>query len=268
MEKNLKAIDFHVHAFPDGLAEKALNTLHENAEGYRPHHDGTIGGLLKSMDRAGIEKSVVASIATRPDQVPKIVEWSIEVQSVRIVPFPSIHPDYRDFASELKKIAGAGLMGIKLHPMYQEFTIDDPALFPLYEAIAANGLSILFHAGRDIAFPDNNQADPDRIARVFEKFPGLRIVASHLGGWRTWQGAIDHLVGKPIYLETSFAVTDAPPELFRRIMEDHPRDYFLFGTDSPWLDQKKELDAWKGLDIEDEFKEKILYRNAEKLLGA
>lgn len=259
-------VDFHTHAFPDDLAEKALHSLHQNSADYRACHDGTVNGLLKSMDRAGIERAVVASIATKPEQVEKITRWSIAIQSERIIPFPSLHPQYRDFPEELKRIKESGLKGIKLHPMYQEFTIDQPELFPLYRAIAENNLVLLFHAGCDIAFPGNHQADPDRILNVHRAFPELKIVASHLGGWQTWEEVIVNLVGKPIYLETSFAITETKPAVFRQILKDHPRDYFLFGTDSPWLDQKQELDAWKTLDIPEDFKEKIFSKNAERLL--
>jgi predicted TIM-barrel fold metal-dependent hydrolase len=263
----MRIIDFHTHAFPDDLAEKALQSLHENSGDYQAYHDGTIAGLLKSMDRAGIEKAVVASIATKPEQVPKITRWSIGIQSDRIIPFPSLHPLFKDFSDELRKIKDAGLKGIKLHPMYQEFTIDDPALFPLYGAVAENGLILLFHAGRDIAYPGNHQADPVRILKVHREFPALTMVASHLGGWQTWEEVIENLLGRPIYFETSFAIREADPAVFRRILENHPEDYFLFGTDSPWLDQKEELDAWKVFDIPDTFKEKIFYKNAEKLLS-
>jgi len=265
-KNNFRVIDFHTHAFPDELAEKALHSLHKTSGDYHAYHDGTIGGLLKSMDRAGVEKAVVASIATKPEQVPKITRWSINIQSDRIIPFPSLHPLYENYADELRKIEDGGLKGIKLHPMYQEFSIDDPLLFPLYEAITDHGFIVLFHAGRDIAFPGNHQADPDRILNVHRTFPELKIVASHLGGWQMWEEVTASLLGKPIYLETSFAVREAEGSLFRRILQKHHPDYFLFGTDSPWLDQKEELDAWKTLDIPDNFKEKIFFSNAERLL--
>jgi len=74
-------------------------------------------------------------------------------------------------------------------------------------------------------------------------------------------------LGRPIYLETSFSIREAKRSEFRRILDNHSPDYFLFGTDSPWLDQKEELDAWKELDIPVEFKEKIFSKNAERLLA-
>lgn len=263
----MKVIDFHTHAFPDDLAGKAITTLEEHSGEYQAHHNGSIRGLLTSMDRAGIERAVVVSIATKPTQVSRITDWSKTIASERIIPFGSIHPLYRDFKKELDRIQAVGLKGIKLHPMYQEFTVDDPALFPLYRAIAERGLIALFHAGNDIAFPITGQASPRRFRRLLEEIPDLKLVISHLGGWTAWEEVEEELLGRPVYLETSFAITEAKPKLFRKILEKHSPDYFLFGTDSPWIDQSKELAAWKALPLSRTRKEKIFHKNAERLLG-
>ena len=262
----MKTIDFHTHAFPDQLAASALDQLQTHSGDYLSHHNGTIRGLLQSMDRAGIEKSVVVSIATKPKQVKSITDWAISIRSDRIIPFPSIHPLFSNFDSELDRIKSAGLRGIKLHPMYQEFVIDDPTLLPLCRAIASRGLICLFHAGWDIAYPESDQAAPYRILNLHQAIPELKIVAAHLGGWQVWDKVVNTLLGRKIWLDTSFSIREAGKMEFRRIIDNHPRDYLLFGTDSPWLDQKEELDAWKALDIPDEFKEKILFKNAERLL--
>ena len=57
-------IDFHTHAFPDALADRAMGQLQARA-GIRACLDGRVGSLLASMDRAGIDRSVVCCIATR-----------------------------------------------------------------------------------------------------------------------------------------------------------------------------------------------------------
>ncbi len=261
-------IDFHTHAFPDELAVKAIHSLEEEAAGgYQAHGDGTIGALLKSMDRAGIERSVIASIATRPGQAENIIKWSARIQNRRFIPFASIHPSSRNFPELIARIKKAGLKGIKLQPFYQDFTIDDPAVFPLYEATAAGDLILLFHAGFDLAFPDDLCSRPARILKVHRAFPKLKIVASHLGGYRAWEEVSETLAGRPVYLETSFSIREAEAALLQKILRKHSPDFFLFGTDYPWLDQKEELDEWKKLKIPDDFKEKILTKNAERLLG-
>ena len=124
-------IDFHTHAFPDDLAEKAVSGLGYDSK-LKPSYDGTIDGLLKSMDEAGIEKSVVLNIATKPSQAENIINWCLKVRSERIIPFASIHPDNGNFPVIISRIKNEGIRGIKLHPMYQDFYADEERLFPVY----------------------------------------------------------------------------------------------------------------------------------------
>ena len=51
-------IDFHTHAFPDALAPRAMSSLGERVD-FTPTSDGTVSGLIKSMDEDGVDISVV-----------------------------------------------------------------------------------------------------------------------------------------------------------------------------------------------------------------
>ena len=83
--------DFHAHAFPDFLAERAISHL-EGMGDTGAFLDGTVAALIASMDKAAISRSVICSIATEPRQFESIMKWSKEISSSRITPFPSIHP--------------------------------------------------------------------------------------------------------------------------------------------------------------------------------
>jgi len=267
MAKPTRIIDIHTHAFPDFLAEKAIVALEATSYGEKAHLNGTISDLLRSMDKAGIEISVICSIATAPKQVPSIVKWSQEIASDRIIPFPSIHPEYADFRDEIARIKDLGMKGIKMHPQYQGFNIDDERMMPIYEALVENELILTVHAGFDISFPSDPSASPDKTARVIERFPELKMIACHFGGWRQWDQVRRCLAGKNLYFETSYTIGDLPDEKIVELIRLHGDDRILFGTDSPWKDQPKSVEEIKSLPISDEAKEKIFHRNAERLLG-
>ncbi len=55
-------------------------------------------------------------------------------------------------------------------------------------------------------------------------------------------------------------------EEFIRVLSLFDEDRVLFGSDSPWTDQKEMLDRTLKLRIPDRFKEKMLYKNAANLL--
>ena len=61
-------IDFHTHIFPEHLAAETLAAVCDRS-GIRSYADGTLHGLLHSMQEAGIDISVICSVATRPEQV-------------------------------------------------------------------------------------------------------------------------------------------------------------------------------------------------------
>lgn len=259
-------VDFHTHAFPDKLAARAIAHLGRQGK-IHAASAGTIGALLSSMDRAGIAAAVVCSIATDPAQFGPILRWSRAIAGPRILPFPSVHPAAVDPAGEVRQIAAAGFLGVKLHPEYQGFHVDDPALAGLYRALETAGLITLFHAGHDLGFPDSDRADPRRILAVHRAFPALKIVASHLGGFRRWEEVSAHLLGSEIWLDTSYTIGHIPTGLLLEILTGHRPDRLLFGTDSPWTDQAGEIARVRALGLTQELTDRILGGTARELLG-
>jgi len=259
--------DIHTHAFPDTLAARAMKALCDGAPDAAAFHDGTITGLLKSMDAAGIQRAVVCNIATKPSQFDSIVRWSNEIKSERIIPFCSVHPDDPDVVAHISAIKAAGFKGIKMHPYYQECDLDDPRMTPIYRQVSREGLVLVMHCGYDIAFERFRRADPPRIRKVMESFPDLKFVATHLGAWQQWDEVAAMLVGQPIYMELSFSLECLPAEEARAILMGHSEDYLLFGTDSPWTDQTNALRLLRGLGLPAKRLEKLLYVNANRLLG-
>jgi len=124
--------DFHVHAFPDKLAADAISHLSETGGEIKPFTDGTINGLIHSMDAASIDRAVVCAVATRPDQFSTILKWCRSQASERIIPFPAVHPDAEAPADQVRQIAASGFKGFKLHPYYQEFVGDEDKLMVVY----------------------------------------------------------------------------------------------------------------------------------------
>lgn len=255
-------IDVHTHAFPDHLAARAMAQLQAETDEVVAVLDGTVGGLLRSMDHAGIDRSVVASIATKPGQFDSILRWSDSIRSDRIEPFPSLCPLAPEAVAQVRQVALEGFRGLKLHPYYQGFVLDDPALHPVYAAAADCDLVLLLHCGFDIAFPRERIADPARLARVLDQFPGLQVIAAHLGAWMDWDEVETHLLGRAVFLDVSCTFDFIEPTQARRILDQHPADRLLFGSDSPWVDQKKTLDALRGFELPPATESALLGGNA------
>jgi len=262
----MRITDFHTHAFPDAIAERAMAALLAETEDVVAYLDGRLSSLLRSMDRAGIERAVLCSIATKPAQFEKILAWSESIRCERVIPFPSVHPHDPEVRGQIARIAAAGFRGIKLHPYYQDFDIDDPRVFPIYEELSAHGLVLLCHTGFDVAFPRVPRADPRRIAAVMGRFPDLTFVAPHLGSWEDWEAVEAHLLGTPVYLDTSYSLHMMTPERARALLRRHPAERVLFGTDSPWRDQTEALAEIRRLEMGPDWERAVLEQNADRLL--
>ena len=255
-----RIIDFHTHAFPEALASRAMKTLMAEAPGIKAYLDGTVADLLRSMDKAGIEKSVVCCIATKPEQFEPILRWCVAIRSERLIPFPSVHPADPACADGIRRIRAEGFRGVKLHPFYQDFFAEEDRMFPLYEETAHQGLLLVMHTGYDIAFPE-------KLLGIAETFPELKLVTTHLGAWRQWDEVRRHLLGRKIYMEMSFALEELGPERAREMILGHPDSFMLFGTDSPWTDQAGTLALLGNLQIPQKKLAQILAGNALRLLG-
>ena len=118
-------IDFHTHIFPDALAARAIESLKKgimNRHGFTipAHSDGTLSGLVRTMDAEKVDVSVIMPIATRPGQADGINAFAAAARSDRIVAFGTVHPLQEDWEEGIEKVKAAGFPGIKLHPEFQK----------------------------------------------------------------------------------------------------------------------------------------------------
>lgn len=167
----------------------------------------------------------------------------------------------------MERLKAAGIRGIKLHPAYQGFAVDDRKLYPIYQRCAELELPIVFHAGWDIAFPDAHCSDPDQCERIVRDFPSCQFVFAHLGGMERWDEVERRLCGKNVYLDLAFVSEAISIEQMKRIIGLHDPRRILFATDCPWSTPPRLSAFLDEAGITGELREAINHRNAEALLG-
>ncbi len=260
-------IDFHTHTFPDKIAEAAISTLEKNGNVKRAI-DGKLSDLILSMERCGIDKSVSCPVATKEKQVESINDSAISLlDSEQIIPFGCMHPNFEKPYDELKRLKEAGIKGIKLHPEYQGTPIDAPENLRILSICRDLDLICLIHSGKDIAYPDSLMCPPESVKRIIGDLSGIKLVLAHMGGWDRWDNVRRTFDGDEVYIDTSFSFDFMTPEYMRDMLETWDKDKVLFGTDSPWCNQKEAAEQIISLGLNSEYTQKILYQNAEKLLG-
>lgn len=275
-------IDFHTHTFPDKIAVAAIDKL-QHASHSKAFTNGTVSGLQASMQRVGIDRSVILPVATNPLKVSAMNDISCELTGQKgLVYFGCIHPNMEGAEAELTRIAGKGLKGIKIHPVYQDVDIEDPRFLRILDRAGQLGLAVVMHAGDDIGFPGVVRCSPEMTARALRQVGPVKLICAHMGGWRNWDRVIDCLADTAAMIDTAFSLGVIAPleegyykeeellllkaEEFCQLVRAFGSDRVVFGTDSPWADQAAALAAIRALDLTEEEKEKILGGNAQRIL--
>lgn len=275
-------IDIHAHAYPERIAKKVKERM-ESVSGSQVENLGTPEALVEEMEKNGVDHSVFLPVATNPGQVGKLnaqaIRWMEEYGSRGLVSFAAVHPDTAELKMVMRGIRNSGLRGIKIHPDYQETYFDDIRYLRILDAAAEEGLFVLVHAGMDEVYPDHIHCDVKRILHVLEEVECSHLILAHMGGWQMWTDVKKYICGAPVFMDTAFSLTGTvsvenrgdygkmlDDNQFTELVRLHGVDRVLFGSDTPWSSQKKNLEWIQKCSLNPEEKTQILGENARKLL--
>ena len=223
-----RVVDVHAHAFDEKIAIKATENLH-TYYGIEPAADGRLIHLIESAKENNIDKLVLCATATKPKQVEMINDYVSGLIGEHVIGLGTLHPDYDNISGEIDRIIDLGLSGLKFHPIFQGFKIDEDKAMKMFEAIG-DKLPVLIHIGDK----NSDAASPERLARVMDVFPEITFIK---------------------------------PKVAREIIRAHGADKILFGTDYPLSNHKYEMKCLDKLKLTEEEYEMIYWKNAYKLFG-
>ena len=246
-----KVINSHCHVYPSKIAAKAVMGIRDF---YDLHMslNGTVDDLIEDGNKVGVVHYLIHSVATTPKQVQSINEFiSFEVSNHPglFTGFGTLHPDSEDIEGDLDHIIELGLKGVKVHPDFQQFALNEERAFKMGEAINERGLPIMIHCGD-------------------EEFPDLTVIGAHFAGWSMWEKATEELAGTPnLIVDCSSSLYALSPETARDLIHAYGADRVLWASDFPMWESVSEMEMFNKIDLTDEERNMILYENAAKLLG-
>ena len=277
-------IDFHTHPvlireFVDKYPnyERMARRVFDIGNNFQP-----LGTFFLQMDVAGIERAVLLPIdcrRTRKDAVSSNEQVAELCRlSNRFIGFASVDPLKKGAARELESaVKKLGLKGLKLDPALQDFRVNHRKVFPIYEAAAGLGISLLVHTGMSCV-PETplERGHPLHLEEPIRQFPKLNFVLAHFGWPWVWEAAALALKYPNVYLDTSCLYYDSPKEFFQfvfskqiptTVIERSLRNKIVFGSNYPRVEIKNMVHALKTLALTEGCLNKILRENAERLLG-
>lgn len=182
------------------------------------------------------------------------------------------HRDIREIGEYLEN----GLIkGLKFYPGYEPFYPNDSRLKVWYEMAIEYDTPVMFHSG-DTYTPSGKvkYSHPLHIDDLAVDYPELKIVICHVGN--PWIKDCMEVVykNKNVYADISGLVLGDFSEKFERYIKNEIEEmityagdpnYLLYGTDWPISNMKSYLKFMDQLEIADDKKELILWKNAADL---
>ena len=137
----------------------------------------TAAGLKARMEAANVHKSVIFPLNdpnARDDfSGPNEVVWAAyEEYPDSFVPFFRLNP-HKSYDVEFGRCMKRGFRGLKLHPVSQEFELDDARVVKLFEMATEANLPVLIHAG----FGMRRIVEP--LLPTVDRLPNLRLILGH-----------------------------------------------------------------------------------------
>lgn len=296
-------IDAHCHIWEESLMSPELKGILQAVAkqfGYdmKLILDGTVERLIREMDEAGIDKTVLLALdyefAFKGDVTFK--EYNDYVANIlkeypdRFIGFCGIDPRRGKGAiRELERcVEELGMGGVKLWPL-TGFYPDDPEYYPFYERVEELGVPILCHTGMGPPKTYLKYNRPMYVDKIAVDFPKIKIQMAHIG--LPWTSEAIAVAGKNpnVYFDISMwelPYKMAPFFMYQTLVEAKLNcgvSKILFGSDWPlfapmcplkeWVEGIKTMELpmplqMMGLpEFTEEEKKMILGGNAAKVLG-
>ncbi len=261
----MEIIDAHAHIYPEKIAKKATVAIGEFYNIKMEMPSGTTDNLVEDGKRAGISKFVVHSCATKAEQVGAINNFIFEegAKHKEFITFMTLHQDLTEeqIYNEVNSCIDKGFKGIKLHPDFQKFNIDDEGVEKIYRVVG-DTMPILFHIGDD----RYDYSHPERLVKIAKKYKNVRFIAAHFGGYRMWD-IVDIYKGLDnVYFDTCSSLAFISPQKAKNIIDKFGCEKFFFATDFPMWDAKTEIERFLKIPLTDREKEYIFAKNIKNFL--
>ena len=265
MASKVEIIDAHAHIYPEKIAEKATAAIGEFYDIKMEMPAGTPAQLIEDGRRAGVSRYVVHSVATTARQVRSINEFIKREteEHPEFIGFITLHQDLseEEIIAEVDSAVKSGMHGVKLHPDFQKFNIDDIEAEKIYRAVS-DKLPILFHIGDD----RYDYSAPQRLVKMAKKYPSVTFIAAHFGGYRCWSEAAIYVGLDNVYFDTCSSLPFISADEARKIIDMYGADRFFFATDFPMWDATAELERFNKIPLTNEERELILSGNIKRVL--
>jgi len=246
-------IDAHVHLYPDEVNRDPASWAAANGEKHwatlctRTRKGGqpvqgfpSVSELLRSMDAAGVERSVLLGwYWQRWDSCRmqnRFYAKCVAAHPDRLSAFAAIHPagEMAAVLDELSAAREAGLIGVgEMSPHAQEVAMDSPVLKAILTRAGEWAMPVNVHvtdpASRD--YPGKVETPLKDFVTLVKAHPATTFILAH------WGGCLPLVLSDPIpdniFYDTAASPLLYPQSIWRKFCAKVAPERVLFGSDYP-----------------------------------
>jgi len=222
------------------------------------------------MDENKINKAIVlASDALSNENLSKI----LETYPKRLKGFAYINPLETDSPQRLEEAVNKlGLIGLKLVPDFQDFSMSDPRIHPLLNKATELEIPVMVHSAPGLIQGHFNQSLPEHFDSLKTEMPELVLIISHMS-YPRFLDLLNIVPKEGVYVDTS---TSLPwiidlygVDFTSRYIQRIGADSVIFGSDWWGLsgDVERQLNIIENLELTREEKDMILGENISRILN-
>ena len=275
----MKIIDFrfrpHTEAILNGIKNSTMFKTCCEASGFDKWQAQTLDRIVADLKARGVVKAVITGRDCRttygfPDNNASVLEFCRSYPDM-FLGFWGIDPHKgMDAVREVEKVVREyGMKGIATDPYLAHISPCEARYYPVYAKCCELGVPVFITMAPPPQVPGAVMActDPRDVDVVARDFPELKIVMSH-GGYPYVQEAIYACYrNKNVYMDISEYEAAPMCETYISAMKTMIADKVVFASAHPFVEQGECLANYAAMDLSDEVREKIMFRNAAKVLG-
>jgi len=218
--------------------------------------------MIHTMDRCGVRVGVFCSHPALIDTTENVrMADVVKKYPDRFRAYWGINPQYPErIEKEIEQFPKMeGFVGFKFLSDYHKFPLTSPRYEPALKYAEEHKLLILLHTWGFSPFDS-----PTLVEKIAGKYSNVTFLMGH-SGYGEWEKSIQVARDYPnVYLELTAAY--AVNGVIDWMVRDAGSHKILFGTDLPWFDPHYGIGCVLFSRITDEDRQKILHRNAERLI--
>ena len=185
-------IDCHMHVWPDHIAQ-AMQA--QRPAGMPLRFDGTLSGLLRTMDEAGIDKGLALGVGIKASTVARTNEF-IGVGAAGPPRADRDRPPRADASTRTsRRCRTTGSSGSSCTRCSRTCPSTTRAVHEILAALAQEGMPVVTHVGAGEDEAANERGAPKLLRTLADALPDLTLIACHYGGYHRLDEAEEHVVG-------------------------------------------------------------------------